>query len=414
MKTSIYVALATLLLFSVASCRKQSDKVVKDRPSAGTLADSPYAVTLTPLQATAIYQDNEDLQNNCALYQLADAVRNNMSQELMDYIHESIAASEHELGKVLFYDDLFTEFPTLLADVDDYLANDDNGQQYNFDSYDEIKNVLVKGEYTYDPAIYIPRVIWERMSEAFVPSATDYIWAVPLEVNDADINHQDEIFAWEYSTATETPATIALGENAAMAEATTLGVYLTGMAKINPFGYDPDPADEPGPWGSNPWGASGGSASIKRIKIYQRFEGNKWSEVKLSKGTTDWVGNVGMYDYNIAIHVADVHKNDMWTDRWVNTYLTNYIGWNDDRYVIYNLYEYDWYGLKWMLGGKFKNYSWPEVIKGDRKYFDEAYLFKPHDNSQQSGYPFDHAYSVTLYNNSSLTQWGMHGECQWW
>lgn len=410
-----YSVAILLVVLSAISCKKQAVNRKQISPNLSEVADSSIQqLNLTPAQAVEIYQDEEDLKINCASYQLTDAMKGLLNNNIISYI-DGIVRNNSLDDQTVYYDDLFAQFPDLFTAVNSYLQTHSYNQPYEFDSYSEIKDAFVRGNVTYDPAIYMPTTVSNNLPSDFTASATNIIMGTPIEVDLEDVDQQDRVFAWELTTG-ETVRAISIGEIAA-AEAAVGGkaTLVTGIG-LKTTTYDPPAGggNNPVPYNpnTNPW--SSGAAKINRVKIYERFEGNKYSEVKFSCGNMDWLATKTMWDGRINVYLKDVHKNDLYVDKWITpVWLTNFISWNEEKRVIYNMYEYDWYGNKWYLGGKYTSsgFSTKEIIRGDRKYPSEYYLFDPQGNYQQSGDNFSHVECVTLYNNGWLDVYGAHGEC---
>lgn len=414
MKKNTFI-MGTLAVLALSTACKQQ---VNEDNVASKSGSTYQTLSMTPAQATALYQDDQDLRINCALYQLADAVRNNLSPAVVGYISQEMHLGAADDDHTVFYDDLFAHFPSLKSDVDAYLSSHEVEQAYAYNNYGEVKAALTRNQVAYDAAVYMPDLVHEALVDGAALSATNMIWAIPVEVDEEDLNSTDQIFAWDLAAAQEgSVGTVSVGsaDIGQLVTASKLTV-VTGVAMKGTPNYDPDPAgNNPVPYNPtvDPWAPGGGSAQIHRIKIYERYESNKYSEVKMSKGSYDWVGVKNVWDYNTNIHVKDVHKNDIWHDQWIApVYLTDFISYSDDRHVVYNLFEYDWYGHRFMVGGKYTNTGYSQTVDGTRKYFDEVYLFKPYDNTQASGYTFSHPQCYTTYYNGSITMWGNHGECQ--
>lgn len=408
MKTNYLIAL--ICLTCLFSCKKESKHNPGSNPKLTSVADSVYSVSLSHTQAVAIYQDAADLKINCAAYQLTDAIRGYLTDNILAFIYSAV---KNDPDGYLSYDDLFDEYPALKTDVENYMENHSYNQAYDFDNYEDIKTAFVRGGITYEPCINMP--FMENLGSGFTAHADDLVWIIPAEIEDDDVNSQDNVFGWQITSSGT--ATIGIGENAAIGT-TTSGTPIFGTntgkrgsggssSKTTPMPWDPN---------ANPWGlnAGPGDANISMVNIAEKFEGNKFSEVRLAKGTSDWDATAvfsGKNSGSSAISVSNINnRTNLNNNVWITpVFVTTQINYGDDKFVVYNLFEYDWYATNKLLGRQGKGYH--DFIGGKMKYDGEYYLF-PTSQTQQDASALDHMDYRSFYANGSLTITGNHGNCQ--
>ena len=428
MKRKIYCQFALMLLLLpaiVLSCKKKEKlTTVPTMTSSSKLLFSAtdtvvVDVSLDDSEVVQLYQNDQDLQNNCAAYQLADAMRHYMTSEILDYVYDHMTGLDSN-NIAVSYQDLFAQFPGLQTNINNYISSHTYSQPYEFANYEELTATLSWDSEQLTPAIWVANL--ESISGEYTPSVSNYVFAIPVEIDEDDLGSQDIIYAWK--TTGGTVNTVGIGEKAAKGLGTLAtgkqGVFVTGGVAMKPGGYSPY---TPGintipPFGtSNPW-SSIGNAEIIRVKCNQRFDANKYSEIRLAKMTAPYSFPNPCYNVTKHGYIKDIHKNDIGSHVWIShVWLSEYLEANDDKVVVFNLYEYDWYGNSSDLGfitnrTNTLTYAQMYTIGGPRKYRNEYYLTQPEYNHQfNDDTRFAHPQCRSMYINGSINCYGDNGEC---
>jgi hypothetical protein len=379
----IFSLTVILLVTIVFSCKKEKEILKDKKLNLSTAADTvTYVVSMTPAQVVELYEDADDLKNNCASYQLADALRANMTTDILEYVYDHTSEIDYDAGDPVLpvlFEDLFNEFPELEEDLDDYISTHTYNQPHEFNSYNTLKAAYAHDGESLEPAIWMPHVF--TFPNDYTPSASNYILGIEVDIDEEDADSEDEGFAWNVTGGVLT--TIGIGETAA--KNSNKGIYMVGGWNSSVVtGGGSGGTSTPPFSNSNPWGSSGsGSIRIHRLNMCCRFEANGRSEIRCSKAYGSYQGAFGPFGHYYDQEVYKMHKDDIGTNKWIPTpyFLTGGINNTEDVMQVFNLYEYDWKSNFYELGDVRKAGSGTFYIAGWRKYRDHYYLEYPNANS---------------------------------
>lgn len=420
------LGLSSLLVFS--ACNKSQDvqdvSPNKEVDISSVSSTIPLSITPSALVAPTVDETTAEQKYYSAVYQLTDAMRASMTSTMLTYLYDeydvAINDPNHEGALGVFYDDLFLAFPTLEADIDAHLLATDYGLTYEYDSYDALSAALEWNGVSEDAAIWVGN--YDYLPAGYSPSIADYAISTTIQLDEDDLSSEDAIFSWNIENGT--PATEAIGETAAQ----NLGKIVLISGTSFKTGFIPDPRLIPPGVGQfppyvtgNPW-TDGGDVILNRLYLEKRFERNKHSEIRMCIKWGTHNGDVigGVFNR----YVVNLHKNDFNTHKWISpTTICALIDNTIDLVHVYNLYEYDWYGQYYVLGGfadpaNIYNGWKPQPatgydpkINGKMAHSNEFYLAQPGENhSANVNARIAHPQCYTIYTNTDLTHFGTNGE----
>lgn len=407
------------LTMSLWGCKKQ-DEIAKTQelPETDILATQTVVMTPADVCDPVLDDTDEDYRYYCAYYQLADAIRSCMTDNILQYIYteqlNKINNPSELESSAIYYEDLFIQFPSLEASMNTYLFETDYSDlTYEYDDFTSLASAFVWQGVEEAPAIWIPNI--SDLPAGYTPVATDYVIATPIQIDLEDLDSEDRIFAWEYTQGV--PNTVSIGSSCAVGLATqssgqaaAKGTFVTGSTMKKGPGFDPKPPyinNQPPYTTSVP---SGGNAKINRVRIDQRYERNKKSEIKLLAMSGNYAGT-SVYS-NIFRDVAVIHKNDVNKDIWIApVQLCQYISNTDDLVYVYNLYEHDWFitADNWSVGGIYNTSSntWQQKMWMRAEHSNEYYMCDKWANHQRNlNARIAHPVCYTIFTNGSILQTG--------
>lgn len=425
-KSILFAILPLLALALLNSCKKQED-IIEPGKSVHALAreGNPFSfrpLNMTPAALLAFSEDGEYEKIDMGRYALGNAVKDYIDSNISDYIVNAAKASP--AGSV-GVDDVFAQFPEFATQVQNALASTTiEGIPYDFSTYANIKNVMVRNGVQYFLEFSVPNMDSVDLGQLPVLSPSS---DVAETSSDEDIS-ADQVAAWHLTPKvgqeTKNRATlIKVVENEAFASRIPfISITLNSRLAIN----GPTTALQKGT-STNPWTLRD-EIHIKGLKINTRFEKSGASQVCFN-GYYHW-SNGGAWkstDYNLVVSqgrifnrdywsVVDVAKKNIGTWRGIDFFFSNFLpvtyhdnstGFTTDYdAMMWNTYERDWWeGKKYIASVNGFD------IQGRMTFDNETFFYKREDAHQNSYWFMDQDASDRIWNNGT-SQTNMNGYYQ--